>query len=67
MASDLPATMAAENENLCISDADPPNALDSHRQFITQMIKDSQTDAQIVSALFRRGLQTSERSLRRRL
>ena len=75
MASDLPtAAMAtASAENLYISDtaisdtADPPNALDSHQQFIAQMIEDGQTDAQIVTALFRRGLQTSERSLRRRL
>ena len=70
MASDLPtAAMAtASAENLYISDtADPPNALDSHQQFIAQMIEDGQTDAQIVTALFRRGLQTSERSLRRHL
>ena len=31
------------------------------------MIEDGQTDAQIVAALFRRGVQTSERSLHRRL
>jgi hypothetical protein len=68
MASDSPATMAAASaENLNISDTDPPKALDSHQQFIAQMIEDGQTDAQIVTALFRRGLQTSERSLRRRL
>jgi hypothetical protein len=70
MAADLPtAAMAmASAENLYISDtADPPNELDSHQQFIAQMIEDGQTDAQIVTALFRRGLQTSERSLRRRL
>jgi hypothetical protein len=43
------------------------NPLDSHHQFIQQQVEDGQTNAQIVAALFRRGMQTSKRSLRRRL
>jgi hypothetical protein len=42
-------------------------ALDTYQQSIQEMIEDGQTDAQIVATLFRRGVQTSERSLRRRL
>jgi hypothetical protein len=41
MASDLPAAMAsAENLYISNADADPSNALDSHQQFIAQMIED---------------------------
>ena len=41
--------------------------LDAHKQSIQEMIEDGQTDAQIVAGLSRWGVQTSERSLRRRL
>lgn len=47
--------------------AETPNALDTRQQSIQVMIEDGQTDTQIVATLFRRGVQTSERSLRRRL
>jgi hypothetical protein len=47
--------------------AKTPNALDTHQQSIQEMIEDGQTDAQIVAALFRLGVQTSKRSLARRL
>jgi hypothetical protein len=44
IASDLPtaamATASTESDT-----ADPPNVLDSHQQFIAQMIEDGQTDA----------------------
>ena len=57
---------AAEAEYLSDS-AETPDILDAHQQSIQEMIEDSQTDAQIVATLFRRSVQTSERSLRRRL
>jgi hypothetical protein len=47
--------------------AETPNALDAHQQSIQEMIEDGQTDAQILATLFRRGVQTSKRSLHRRL
>jgi hypothetical protein len=47
--------------------AETPNALDTHKQSIQEMIEDVQTDAQIVAILFRRGVKASKKSLRRRL
>lgn len=47
--------------------AETPNALDTHKQSIQEIIEDAQTDAQIVAILFRRGVQTSKKSLRRSL
>jgi hypothetical protein len=41
--------------------------INAHQQSIQEMIDDGQTDAQIIATLFRYGVQTSERSLRRRL
>ena len=47
--------------------AETPNALDTHQQLIQELIEDGQTDAQIVATLFGQGMQTSKRTLRRRL
>ena len=47
--------------------AETPNALDTHQQLIQDLIEKRQRDAQIVAILFRRGVQTSKKSLRRRL
>jgi hypothetical protein len=55
------------SENHKIAAASAQYLLDVHQQLIQEMIEDGQTDAQIVAALFRRGVRTSEGSLRRRL
>jgi hypothetical protein len=41
--------------------------LDIYQESIRDIIEDGQTDAQIIATLSRRGVQISERSLRRRL